>query len=111
MLADHVIFAVLSNSLRFFDEVSYTSDNEAMADLYSREAWRLVLSKSFEDTSSLDHRLVQSATLLAIYDFTGETIGLVIASTKTDNNSLQASGIMDQDRAYWQASTNAPDDV
>lgn len=65
--------------LRFSDESFYVNNENHTAARYASEAWKEVVSRSFDSEQGQDYRLVQAATLLALNDFTGTSSCLSIA--------------------------------
>ncbi|KAH6641946.1 fungal-specific transcription factor domain-containing protein [Boeremia exigua] len=69
-LPQYLLLAVLAMSRRFSHDPFYENNGLHSSERYASEAWSEVVRQAFDSESGLNHRLVQAATMLAIYDFT-----------------------------------------
>lgn len=112
-LPHYLIFAVLAISLRFSPDPFYSS-NPHMAAKYASNAWKEVERQCFDDEDGMDYRLVQAATLLALWDFLAckhETawikLGVAVSMaqalhmTKEPDNTLCFSAQEERRRTLW----------
>lgn len=74
-LPKYLIYAVLGIAIRFSSDPFYVNKDQTAAQ-YASLAWKDVISRIFDSEEALDYRLVQAATLLSIYDFTGISCSL-----------------------------------
>jgi hypothetical protein len=69
-VADHVLFAVLANAIRFSTNPFFNNKYEAAVS-YANKSWQSIVSTCFAAHQVADVQSVQTITLLAIFDFTG----------------------------------------
>ncbi|KAJ9316704.1 transcriptional regulator family: Fungal Specific TF [Paecilomyces variotii] len=69
-LPGHLLLSVLASAVRFSSEPFFAKNRDAMADSYATRAWKAIVSEWLSDGREGDVTLVQSMTLLAIFDFT-----------------------------------------
>jgi hypothetical protein len=70
-LPSHLIFSVLASAVRFSTEPFFDTNQKSSAKTYAKIAWQSIVSKWLANGDDGDVHLVQSMTLLAIFDFTG----------------------------------------
>lgn len=70
-LPRHLLLSVLASSVRFSTDPFFAKNRDPVAESYAMRAWRSIVSEWLADGREGDVTLVQSMTLLAIFDFTG----------------------------------------
>lgn len=78
ILPDYVVFAILSNALRFSNDPFYGGRQMDMASSYAAESWKSILSECLDSEDGPNYRTVQAATLLAVHEFTCKEAVLVL---------------------------------
>ncbi|KAL6249735.1 hypothetical protein RBB50_003590 [Rhinocladiella similis] len=68
-IPDHLLFAVLASAMRFSRNPFFGNLHDA-AVLYANKSWKTIVSSCFSNNQTADLRMVQSLTLLSIFDFT-----------------------------------------
>jgi len=69
-LPNYLVRAVLGIAIRFSDD-PFFADKDRTAAAHASAAWKETFRRIFDSDEVLDHYVVQAATLLALYDFTG----------------------------------------
>ncbi|KAH7128583.1 fungal-specific transcription factor domain-containing protein [Dendryphion nanum] len=70
LVPEYLIFAILALTIRFSEHPFFSNSPEQMAQAYASKSWNHIVQQGVEGEEILDYRLVQAATLLALYDFT-----------------------------------------
>ena len=78
-LPNYLVRAVLGIAIRFSDD-PFFADKDRTAAAHASAAWKETFRRIFDSDEVLDHYVVQAATLLALYDFTG--ISALCSQTK-----------------------------
>ncbi|KIV97761.1 hypothetical protein, variant [Exophiala mesophila] len=106
LLPDYLILAVLSIALRY--SKTYDSTGAIAVDLAAR-GWSLVVAAAFNSDQNPTYRLVQAATLLALFDFTackhgtawikiGTAVSLAQSLQMTDEPSMKLAPASREER-------------
>lgn len=66
----YLLLAMLASAVRF-SENPFFSDKDAIAQAYANKSWQSIVSSCFTLNKVDDIRIVQTLTLLSIFDFTG----------------------------------------
>ena len=106
LLPDYLVLAVLCIALRYSKD-NYDSTGTIAADLAAK-GWSLVLGLAFDGAQAPTYRLVQAATLLALFDFTGKPLLRFIYIS--NHFSLPTWHRMDQDWCCCQPLTSLTHD-
>lgn len=72
LIPDHLLFAILATAVRFSTHPFFAGKTHEAAVTYANKSWRSIVGSCFARNEVADVMTVQTITLLAIFDFTGE---------------------------------------
>lgn len=68
---DYLVLAVMVNSFRFMNDSSFSKERHQTAATLADSAWQVISKDCFSGNGAVDLSVIQSLTLLCIFDFTG----------------------------------------
>jgi hypothetical protein len=71
-LPHYLILAIMANALRFSTLKGLRGDAASLAGTCANLSWKSIVSHYFQQRADADIKIVQTITLLSIFDFTGE---------------------------------------
>jgi hypothetical protein len=69
-IPDYLVLAVMVNSFRFMSYSSFSKERLETAATFADSAWQAISNKCFSGNGAVDLSIIQSLTLLCIFDFT-----------------------------------------
>ncbi|KAE8378086.1 fungal-specific transcription factor domain-containing protein [Aspergillus bertholletiae] len=70
LIPDHLLFAVLATSVRFSTNSFFQGRTQEISTAYANRSWKAIVHRCFNRNDTADVMVVQTITLLAIFDFT-----------------------------------------
>lgn len=71
LIPRYLIFAILASAARFSNNPFYGSRNYETSVFYARKSWSSIVATCFAADRAADLTIIQTVTLLSIFDFTG----------------------------------------
>jgi len=90
-IPDYLLFALLSNAVRFSDHPFFQGVRNEAAINFATRSWKAVVSTCFASNQKADIRTVQTITLLAIFDFTGSFLASLLPPASSSPLQVQAN--------------------
>ena len=77
-IPDHLLFAVLATATRFSQNQFFKGKTHEAAVTYANKSWKSIVASCFARNDAANIMTVQTITLLAIFDFTGQLLASIV---------------------------------
>lgn len=78
LIPDHLLFAVLATATRFSQNSFFNGKTHETAVTYANKSWKSIVASCFARNDAANIMTVQTITLLAIFDFTGQLLASIL---------------------------------